>query len=60
MQSQDNDDEIISTADGEAVLLKELLLLSKQKKNDWYPAFNAAKGPARSAENFEDDELPLW
>ena len=60
MFGEDDDDEIISTADGESVLLKELLSLSKQKKNDWYPAFNAAKGPARSAENFEDDELPLW
>jgi len=54
------DGAIVDAAPGEDKLLKELIALSKEEKNDWYPAFNEAKGKDRREENFDDDDLPLW
>ena len=58
--SEDEDHTLVGIADGESELLRELFKLSRRERNDWYPEFNAAKGPARGLIDFDDEEVPLW
>ena len=58
--SEDEDHTLVDVAEGEGDLLRELFKLSKRERSDWYPEFNAAKGPARGLIDFDDEEVPLW
>ena len=57
--NESEDEEIISIIDTEGLLLKDLFELSTQDVNDWYPVFNAYKGPGKWAK-VQDTDKPLW
>ena len=58
--TEDDAPSIVDVADDGDTLLRDLIALSKKEKNDWYPVFNAAKGPTRFAMEFDQKDIPLW